>query len=82
MKRVDAYIFAQEEGDFTLKQLKLKDVHREKYDSFDDVFVIPKGDKGKEIDKIISQCLIKLRDSGKLQELHQKVHLPYQDWQP
>jgi len=82
MKRVDAFIFAQEESDFTLKQQGLKNVHREKYDSFDDVFVIPKGEKGKELDKILSQCLIELRDSGKLQELHRKVHLPYQDWQP
>jgi hypothetical protein len=82
LKFVDAFIFAQEESDFTLKQLKLKNVHREKYDSFDDVFVIPKGDKGKEIDQILSECLIKLRDSGKLHQLHKKVHLPYQDWQP
>ncbi|MBW1783934.1 MAG: ABC transporter substrate-binding protein [Deltaproteobacteria bacterium] len=82
MKRVDAFIFAQEESGFTLKQLKLKNVHRDKYDSFDDVFVIPKGAKGKEIDEILSQCIVKLRDSGKLQKLHRKVHLPYQGWQP
>ena len=82
IKRIDAFIFAQEESDFTLKQLKLKNVHREKYQSFDDVFVIPKGDKGKEIDKILSECLLKLQKTGKLQELHKKVHLPYQKWQP
>jgi hypothetical protein len=62
--------------------LKLKNIHREQYDKFDDVFVIPKGAKGKEIDKILSGCLQKLRSSGKLQELHKKVHLPYQKWQP
>jgi polar amino acid transport system substrate-binding protein len=82
MKRIDAFIFAQEESDFMTKQLKLKSVHREKYDDFDDVLVIPKGEKGKKIDKILSECLVKLRSTGELQKLHRKVHLPYQDWQP
>ncbi len=82
MKRVDAFIFAQEESDFTLKQLKLKNVHREKYDSFEDVLVIPKGKRGEEIDRILSRCIKELRDSGRLKELHRKVHLPYQSWQP
>jgi polar amino acid transport system substrate-binding protein len=81
-KLVNAFIFAQEECDFTVKQLKLKNVHREQYDRFDDVFVIPKGAKGKEIDAILSTCLQKLRSSGKLQTLHEKVHVPYQVWQP
>lgn len=82
MRRLDAFIFAQEESDFITKQLKLKSIHREKYDSFDDVFVIPKGYKGKEIDKILSQCLVELRASGRLQKLHMNVHVPYQVWQP
>jgi len=82
LKRADAFIFAQEECDFVIKQLKLKNVHRELYDKYDDVLVIPKGEKGIEIDKILSGCLVKLRSTGRLQTLHKKVHVPYQEWQP
>lgn len=82
IKRIDAFIFAQEESDFMSKQLKLKNIHREKYDDFDDVFIIPKGQRGKKIDKILSECLVKLRSTGQLEKLHRKVHLPYQEWQP
>ena len=82
LKRTDAFIFAQEECDFMAKQLKLKNINRELYDNFDDVFVIPKGEKGKEIDTILSACLVKLKSTGDLEKLHRKVHLPYQEWQP
>ena len=80
--RIDAFIWAQEEADFTLKQLELKTIHREHYRDFDDVLVIPKGPEGKEIDRILSTAIEKLRKSGRLKELHSKVHVPYQDWQP
>ena len=80
--RIDAFIFAQEECDFMIKQLKLKNIHRELYDKFDDVFVIPKGEKGKEIDEILSTCIDKLKSTGEMQRLHLKVHIPYQEWQP
>lgn len=82
IKRIDAFIFAQEECDFTTKQLRLKNIHREIYNKFDDVFVIPKGDKGKEIDRILSACLVKLRSDGRLKDLHKKIHIPFQEWQP
>lgn len=82
LKVMDAFIFAQEECDFMVKQLKLKNIHRELYDQFDDVFVIPKGEKGKEIDAMLARCLQELRSSGRLQSLHMKVHVPYQIWQP
>ena len=81
-KRIDAFVFAQEECDFTIKKYKLKNIHRELYEKFDDVFIIPKGNKGKEIDRILSGCIQTMRSSGKLEGLHQKVHLPYQLWQP
>ena len=82
MKRIDALLNAQDECDIVVKQLKLKNIHRELYDKFDDVLLIPKGDKGKEIDKAISSCLVKLRTDGKLQEAFSKIHVPYDDWQP
>jgi len=81
-KRIDACIHAQEEADFVLKNLKLKDIHREYYTVYDDVVLVQKGEKGDEADKIISASLKSLADSGRLEELHAKIHVPYQDWQP
>ncbi|MGA3117101.1 MAG: ABC transporter substrate-binding protein [Syntrophobacteraceae bacterium] len=81
-KRIDAFIHAQEESDYVLNQLKLKDIHREFYTSFDDVVLVQKGEKGDEADKIISVSLKTLASSGRLDELHSKIHVPYRDWQP
>jgi polar amino acid transport system substrate-binding protein len=81
-KRIDACIHAQEESDYVVNQLKLKDIHRESYTSFDDVVLVQKGEKGDEADKIISASLKALASSGRLEELHSKIHVPYQDWQP
>ena len=82
LKRLDALLFAQEECDYLIKKLKLKNIHRGLYDKFDDVLIIPKGEKGKEIDKILSSCLAKLKAEGKMDEIYPKIHLPYQEWQP
>lgn len=82
LKRIDAFIFAQEECDHTTRQLKLKNIHRELYDKFDDVFIIPKGPAGKEIDALLSASLSKMRANGTLEKLHRAVHLDYQEWQP
>jgi len=81
-KRIDAVVHAQEEADFVLEQLKLKDIHRDFYDSFDDVVIIPKGEQGDAVDRVVSQSLKTLAANGRLEELHSKVHVPYKDWQP
>lgn len=80
--RTDAFIFAQEESDYTIRTLRLKEIHREMYDKFEDVMVIPKGERGKEIDKTISKYIRILKDNGTWEKLHLKVHVPYIEWQP
>jgi ABC-type amino acid transport substrate-binding protein len=82
LRRADAFIFAQEESDYTVRTLGLKEIHREMYDKFDDVMVIPKGKRGKEIDKILSKYISRLKARGTWQKLHLKVHVPYIEWQP
>lgn len=81
-KRIDACIFAQEEADFVLKTLKLKDLRRDFYYEFDDVFLVSKGEKGEKADQAISGALTKLKAENRLKELHSKIHLPYNKWQP
>lgn len=80
--RIDAIWNAQEETDFVLRQLKLKNVKRESAGNLDDVIVLQKSAKGDEVDVVISDLLRKLRASGKLDALYRKIHLPYDDWQP
>ena len=80
--RIDAYVHAQEDADFVLKDLKLKNIHRENFGSFDDVVVIPKGKNGDEVDQVVSGCLKALAATGRLEQLHSKIHVPYVDWQP
>lgn len=80
-QRADAFMFGNE-IDQIVKSLKLSAIHRELYGNFDDAIVIAKGPKGDELDKILSECLRKLRASGRLQELYKKVHVPYTGWQP
>ena len=80
--RVDGFIWAQEEADYTVRTLALKNVHRAIYFAFDDIIVLPKGPKGDKLDAEFTKLIKLLRESGKLQKLYATIHLPYNDWQP
>ncbi len=79
---IDGFIMEQEAVDRHIKALKLKNIRRTLYATWDSCVVIPKGPRGKEIDAIISTQLRKLKDTGELQKIMQTVHLPYDNWQP
>lgn len=81
-KRIDALVWAQEEADNALKNLKIKTVRREHWMDYEDSIIIAKGPHGDAVDKILSNALKKLRASKQLQPLYAKVHRPYDDWQP
>jgi polar amino acid transport system substrate-binding protein len=82
-KKIDAFLWIQDEADLTLRQLKFNSIHRELYGVFDEMITIPKGPKGDELNAILSDCLRKLKTSGRLQELYsKKEHQPYTNWQP
>jgi polar amino acid transport system substrate-binding protein len=80
--RIDGYIFAQEETDFVLSALKLKEVRREKYQRFEVKLVISKDASGQEVDRLLTDAIRKLKASGRHQVLVEQVHVPYQEWQP
>lgn len=80
-KRIDALI-CSDDADMDVKQLKLKEIHRSFYKYMDDTIMIPKGPKGDELDKILSNCIKKLKASGRLQKIYKDVHPPYIEWQP
>ena len=67
--RIDGYIFAMPETDGVLKELGLKNIKRTKYKTFKVKIVIPKGEKGKTIDHILSSLIQKLKKSGEYERI-------------
>jgi len=82
IKRADATIMPQEECDSIIRKNKMKNIHRELYYEFDSMIVIPKGEKGDEIERIITTALEKLKSDGRLEKINDKIHKSYIDWQP
>ena len=80
--RIDAFIFAQEESDFVIRNLKLGKIYRAPYQSFDDGIVLAKGPHGDVIDRILTNAVKKLQETGSLQKLYGAVHQPFVEWQP
>jgi polar amino acid transport system substrate-binding protein len=81
-RRIDGFIWAQEESDSVLRNLKTDAIHRAFYRTFQDVIVIPDGPKGDVVDRILSQAIRTLKSTGRWQVLHKKIHRPYIEWQP
>lgn len=79
--RIDAFIWAQEEADLMLRQLKLTNIHREHLGDFEDVFIIAKGPAGDETDRFLGEAIDRLAASGKLAEIYSRLHRPYVEWQ-
>ncbi len=79
--RIDGFIFAQNEIDPFIKELKLKNIHRQLYQNFDVKILIPKGDKGKDIDKYFSDGIKKLKQTGEFDRILKPIVSPYIEWQ-
>ena len=79
---IHAFIWAQEEADAELRRLGLKNIVREEFRAFEDVFAVTGGPRGDFVDNILSKCIRQLRNSGELQRLYSRIHRPYDPWQP
>ncbi len=80
--RIDALVWAQEETDLVLRQMKLTNIRRELYGSYEDLFMLPRGPRGDHIDAVITRTLDRLQASGRLREIYGRIHQPYDPWQP
>ena len=82
--RIDGYLNAQISTDRMLKSLKLNNIRRQLYDSFDSAFTLQKGQEGGKLDKILEEGIKKLRANGKLQEIMKGSFnsSKYDEWQP
>jgi polar amino acid transport system substrate-binding protein len=82
---IDAFIYSQASGDAALKRLGLKNVTRQYYDTWHGVFLLKKGTRGGEIDKMISDGMAKIKADGSYQAIMGQLVAgasTYIDWQP
>lgn len=79
--RIDAYVFADIVTDPLLKELGLKNIQRQLYKRFDVKIVLPKTERGKQVDKMLSEAIQKLRETGEFQRIISTIDIPYDDWQ-
>jgi polar amino acid transport system substrate-binding protein len=81
--RLDAWVFAMPESDMALKKLGLKSIKRWEYKKFDVKALLPLGDKGKEVDKIFTDLISKLKAAGKYQKIMAPIlDQKFDNWQP
>jgi polar amino acid transport system substrate-binding protein len=80
--RIDGFIFADFTSDSVIKEKGLKNIKREFYKQFEVKFVLPKGQKGKDVDKLLSKAVAQLKKTGELTKILSPVDAPYNNWQP
>ena len=80
--RIDAWLMAMPESDMALKKLGLKNIKRWEYGKYDVKAVLPLGDKGKEVDKILTDLIGKLKANGKYQKIMGPIlDQKFENWQ-
>lgn len=80
--RIDGYIFADAPSDPVVKSLKLSKIRRQLFKVFNVKMTISPGKRGKEVDKILSSAIAKIRANGMLAKTVGKLEHPYNNWQP
>ncbi|OHE68788.1 MAG: hypothetical protein A2Z99_00355 [Treponema sp. GWB1_62_6] len=81
---IDGYIYSQLTADPVLRQIGLKSIKRELYDSFNLIFAIPKGRKGGPADLMLVEGMKKIKASGKFDAIFGEMVTggKYNPWQP
>lgn len=80
--RIDAFLWAQEEADEELRRQGSKGIVRELFGIYDDVFAVQRNARGDYVEKVYEQTLEAMQKSGKLEASYNKIHKPYDPWQP
>jgi polar amino acid transport system substrate-binding protein len=81
--RIDGWLFAMPESDMLLKKLGLKNIKRWEFAKYDVRIVLHKDAQGKEVDKILSNLIQKLKASGKYQKIMAPIlNQKFDPWQP
>ena len=81
--RLDGYILAQEDCDGIIYKDSLVNVHRSYFDTYPVYLAIPRGEKGKKSDEIISKILGAMKAKKIFDQYSLAIHADkYEDWQP
>jgi ABC-type amino acid transport substrate-binding protein len=84
--QIDGYILGSEPGDSILRSMKaeMASVKRQLWETYDIGFILSKGEKSGETDKLLSDGLKKLKANGKLEKIMADVIKSgvYDNWQP
>lgn len=64
--RIDGLVFASREIDGMIESGKFKNIRRQDFKIFGSKFILPLGEKGDEIDKLLKKLIQKLIENGKL----------------
>lgn len=80
--RIDGFIFADSETDPVLIKLGLKNIKRELYRTYSVHAVLPRGEKGKGPDLMITEGMDIIKKNGEYSKLMDTVFKAYDDWQP
>lgn len=67
--RIDGLVFASREIDGMIKEGAFKNIRRQNFKIFGSKFILPSGEKGEEIDKLLSLLIAKMIKNGKLEEV-------------
>jgi len=80
--RIDAFIFADSATDPVLLELGYENIQRRLYKTFDVKLIVAKNDHGRQVDRMLSTAINKLKKNGELQRIIATVDHPYNNWQP
>lgn len=81
MGRIDGFIFAMPETDDALKKLGLNNIKRREYKKFEVKMVLPKGERGEEVNRILTAAIKKLHENGEYQKIMAPIsNQVFQEW--
>ena len=80
--RIDGFIFADFASDPIVKSQNLNNIVRTLYKRYEVKIILPKGETGGEMDKLISEAIEKMTADGSFSKIMDPINTPYDNWQP
>ncbi len=80
--KTDGFIYASQQCDAIIAGENLKNLKSTKYQTFEGKFVLPMGEKRKEIDKILTDIVKETKANGDYDRTIGKIDSYYRNWKP
>lgn len=80
--RSDGFIIPQDEGDAFIRSRRLKNLRRQ-LDRREPIhLVFRQGPEAEVLDRIFTDIITRLETDGRLRDIMDRIHRPFEDWQP